>query len=379
MTYQALKSRVKNRGFPPDLFLDELIAWGKTAPDEIFTKNQYHDIYSSVFGALGPWRNDLHRRAVMLEVLRVLAGFESSWDWDEGVDTTNLTSITPETIEAGAWQNSANSMNLAPELEALILARIGTTDGNVFQMTMKSDHTLAMEYTARLLRHTVDHHGPVKHHHIDAWLRKDSVEEFIALLDGNSAPVALPVVPINYKEKIPRPSKQGINQGLTSPSSSFMTSLLGLPRDSFTGKCQDVNNAAYKKFVETRKVGPIKVTGLIVALNALETIFEDVRNELPDLFNMIGTAGMICCRYKKIKGVVVKDPSNHSWGTAVDLTIGGALDEQGDNLVQRGLLVLSRYFNAHGWYWGAAFPTEDAMHFEVSKEQLIKWRDAGLI
>ena len=380
MTDQGIKSRVKNRGFPPDSFLEQLIAWGRSASDDIFVRNDVHDIYSSVFGALGPWRDNLHRRAVMLEVLRVLAGFESSWDWEEGVDTTNPTSITAETIEAGAWQNSANSMNIDPELKALIKARVGSTDGNAFQAAMKSNHPLAMEYTARLLRCTVDHHGPVKHHHIDAWLRKQAVEEFSELLGSSSSPMlsAAPA-PINYKEEIPRPARQGINQGLTSPSSSFMTSLLGLPRDTFTGKCQSVNNPAYKKLVETRKVGPIRVTGLIVALNALERVFEDVRNELPDLYNLIGTEGMLCCRYKKIRGSVVKDPSNHSWGTAVDLKVGGALDEQGDNLVQRGLLVLSRYFNAHGWYWGAAFPTEDAMHFEVSKEQLIKWRDAGMI
>jgi hypothetical protein len=34
----------------------------------------------------------------MLEVTRVLAGFESSWHWNAGVDTNNPTSITPGTI-----------------------------------------------------------------------------------------------------------------------------------------------------------------------------------------------------------------------------------------------------------------------------------------
>jgi hypothetical protein len=68
------------------------------------------DIYSNVFGVLGPWEDLRHRRAVMLEVMRVLAGFESSWDWEAGVDVTNPTSTTPDTIEAGAWQVSANSM-----------------------------------------------------------------------------------------------------------------------------------------------------------------------------------------------------------------------------------------------------------------------------
>ncbi|NPT47993.1 hypothetical protein GNZ12_43250 [Paraburkholderia sp. 1N] len=32
--------------------------------------------------------------------------------------------------------------------------------------------------------------------------------------------------------------------------------------------------------------------------------------------------------------------SNHSWGTAVDLTIAGVLDTRGDNKVQVGLTLL---------------------------------------
>jgi hypothetical protein len=39
-----------------------------------------------------------------------------------------------------------------------------------------------MEYTARLLRHTTRHHGPVRDHHIDPWLRRDAVREFEELL-----------------------------------------------------------------------------------------------------------------------------------------------------------------------------------------------------
>ena len=184
MAYHALKAQVKNRGKAPDSFLDELIAWGKDAPDEIFVKNDAHDVYSSVRPTLGPWRDNQHRRAVMLEVMRVLAGFESSWDWNEGRDVTNPTSNTATTTEAGAFQVSANSMSFGPELKALVLAHAGATDGETFQAAMKSDHPLAMEYIARLLRRTVNHNGPVKRHEIDAWLRKDAVEEILEQLDS---------------------------------------------------------------------------------------------------------------------------------------------------------------------------------------------------
>jgi hypothetical protein len=186
MAFLAAKQKVLNRGVAPDSFLEELVAWGKEAPDEIFAPNQGEDVYSNIVDVLGPWQGIRHRRAVMVEVMRVLAGFESSWDWTAGVDVTNPTSTTPDTIEAGAWQVSANSMAFGPELRALVLGKVGSTDGTAFQQAMKRDHRLAMEYIARLLRRTVNHNGPVKRHEIDAWLRRDAVEEFQALLDAGS-------------------------------------------------------------------------------------------------------------------------------------------------------------------------------------------------
>jgi hypothetical protein len=182
MIYVALKQRVLNRGVPPDTFLDELVQWGRTAPDEIFAPNNAHDVSSHVVGVLGPWRNLQHRRAAMLEVMRVLAGFESSWKWNAGPDTTNPMSITPSTEEAGAWQVSANSLAFGQDLKNLVLQHAGSLDPVEFQRKMKEDHPLAMEYIARLLRHTVDHNGPVKRHEIDTWLRRDAVEEFLTTL-----------------------------------------------------------------------------------------------------------------------------------------------------------------------------------------------------
>ena len=182
MSYTATKQKVANRGVPPDSFLDELVAWGRQAPDEIFAPNPNDDVYSSVVGTLGPWQGLPHRRAAMLEVMRVLAGFESSWKWTEGRDTTNPTSVTPDTIEAGAWQVSANSMNFGQELKDLVMAQVGTLDGTEFQKAMKENHPLAMEYIARLLRRTTRHNGPVLRHEIDPWLHRNAVAEFQALL-----------------------------------------------------------------------------------------------------------------------------------------------------------------------------------------------------
>ena len=186
LTFSATKQRVLNRGTPPDSFLHELVEWGRAAAEEIFVPNPNPaDVYASVSARLGPFvlkGRPLYRRAVMLEVMRVLAGFEATWNWNEGVDTTNSTSVTPDTIEAGVFQVSANSIGFGADLKVLVLREVGTTEGDHFQHEMKSNHALSMEYIARLLRHTCRHNGPVLRHEIDPWLRRDAVAEFEALL-----------------------------------------------------------------------------------------------------------------------------------------------------------------------------------------------------
>jgi hypothetical protein len=100
--FAACKQRVHNRGVAPDGFLNELVDWVQNAADDIFEKNEKFDICSSVIQELGPWEGALHRRATMLEVLRVLGGFESPWDLKAGRDVTNPSSNTACTEEAGS-------------------------------------------------------------------------------------------------------------------------------------------------------------------------------------------------------------------------------------------------------------------------------------
>jgi len=193
MSFYFARKQVANRGIPPVKFLKELVAWGKIAPEDIFRPSVNHrdDVYSAVAGVLGPWDGPRHMRAVMLEVLRVLAGYESSWDWNQGTDTSADKEAakhhrvrSPIQIEAGAFQVSADSMALAPELKNLVFKRVGSLTAADFQRAMKRDHDLAMEYIARLLRRTITQNGPVLRHaaEIDKWLRKDAVQEFRTLL-----------------------------------------------------------------------------------------------------------------------------------------------------------------------------------------------------
>lgn len=196
MNFLEAKRPVFNRGIAPDSFLTEMVEWARTAPDEIFEVNSNFDIYSKVANELGPYESLTHRKAVMLEVMRVLAGFESSWDWKKGVDTSRLGSDTPENSEAGAWQVSYDARKLHSDLTALV-ALSGIHDGIAFQRKMKFNHPLAMEFVAQLMRHNTKHNGPLykgsernairsslrgAEHSIYPWLSRESVREFKELL-----------------------------------------------------------------------------------------------------------------------------------------------------------------------------------------------------
>lgn len=188
------KARVEGRGNPPDKFLEELVAWARTAPSDIFETNaEPNDIYGDVKPILGPWRGEpgtmerlLHRKAVMCEVLRCLAGFEASWNWGEGVDRTNAHSLSHKIgEETGIFQVSADSEELDGPSTALrdcVIRYCGSNTVQAFIDTMKKNHTFALEYCARLLRFSYKWDGPIKRHEIDSSLRVSAVDEFMRLL-----------------------------------------------------------------------------------------------------------------------------------------------------------------------------------------------------
>lgn len=184
MNFLATKARVKNRGIPPDSFLIELLAWGARAPEDIFAPNPNPaDIYAFSKPILGPWEDLLHRRAAMLEVMRVHAGFESTWNWNEGVDVTNKTSMThKEGEETGIFQVSFDSTFIANGAmkDFAVAHGIGTVGSFISQM--KADHKLALEYYARLVRINIKWAGPLLRHEIDPWLSRAAVDEFKKLL-----------------------------------------------------------------------------------------------------------------------------------------------------------------------------------------------------
>jgi hypothetical protein len=154
-----------------------------------------------------------------------------------------------------------------------------------------------------------------------------------------------------------------------------MLGLIGNPRGRYDQECRPVTNEKIRALIVTKDVGPFRVTGLRPAVQTLEVILAEVKREQPAIHAVLGTAGMLCARLVRGSTSAI---SNHSWGTAIDLTLEGALDRRGDGRSQVGLLKIHPIFNRHGFFWGAAFPTEDAMHFEASEELIRKWSAEGV-
>jgi hypothetical protein len=195
MTFKETLAPVYNRGRPPVDFLEDLVAFGRTAPDEIFAPNTAYDIYSLAIAGkiMQPGETNLIvRRAVMLEMMRVHGGLESSWNWDEGVDTTNEASM--ENLiqqETGIFQVSFNSLYLDPtiSLGACVARYIGSFSAPSFINAMKSNHPLALEYYARLVRISIAWAGPLlslggHSPMVLEWIRPAAVAEFHALISA---------------------------------------------------------------------------------------------------------------------------------------------------------------------------------------------------
>lgn len=180
-------SEEHGHGIPPKAFLDELIDIINTLPDSVFERNDKHDIYSVMIGALGPYTDLLHRKAVMCEVLRVQAAFESDWNWNSGVDILNENSKKhKEGEETGAFQVSWDSMAFDSSLRTCLDRIAGSHDVNTFIIKMKENHSLAIEYCARLLRFNTTWCGTINHESmVISHVRKDAVQEFKTFLKLN--------------------------------------------------------------------------------------------------------------------------------------------------------------------------------------------------
>lgn len=192
--HQAVSEQHSN---PPNSFLDQLIDAMDPLPDQVFEKNDNHDIYSVMLGSLGPYTGLLHRKAVMCEVLRVQAGFESDWNWNEGVDVNNENSKAhKEGEETGAFQVSWDSMAFDKSLKDCLDRLAGGHDVLTFIDKMKSNQALAVEYCARLLRFSTAWCGTINDaRKVIAHVRRDAVTEFQSFLHVGIRSSAEPAPP----------------------------------------------------------------------------------------------------------------------------------------------------------------------------------------
>jgi len=176
----------------------------------------------------------------------------------------------------------------------------------------------------------------------------------------------------SYTTSVLKTSLGAFNPGLSAVNNKLMTQWFGTPRASYGVDCQPVTNAVLAKNMVVASVGALHVQGLSPAVASLRTVVAEIQTRYPDLYALLGTAGMLCCRYQRGSSTAI---SNHSWGTAIDLKIAGVLDTRGDGKVQYGLTLIAPIFNKYGWYWGAGFHTEDAMHFEGGRALTESWKN----
>jgi hypothetical protein len=169
-------------------------------------------------------------------------------------------------------------------------------------------------------------------------------------------------------------SRATINGDLRGARNKTMLEILGNPRGDYSEDCQDPTNPRIRALIVHEDVGPFRARGLRPAVSTLRTILSEVRENEPDIYRRLSSAGMLCCRFVRDSRTAI---SNHSWGCAIDLKIDRILDKRGDRRAQKGLLRIYRYFNQHKFFWGAAFPIEDAMHFEASEQLVREWQETG--
>ena len=170
------------------------------------------------------------------------------------------------------------------------------------------------------------------------------------------------------------PPRDQINGGKRSCPTGMLVKRYGPPRQRLTDDCEKVTAPFWKSRMVTKSVGPFRASGHRLAVALLTVSLAKVKLRHPELYKDLGSAGMLCCR--RVRGSTAL--SNHGLGLAIDFNFRGRLDSRGDGKCQRAMLLLYSVMKEDGWYWGAEFPTEDSMHFEVSAEKVQEWIDAGI-
>ena len=171
--------------------------------------------------------------------------------------------------------------------------------------------------------------------------------------------------------------RREMNRDLSPLRLEMLASALGAPSDDLTDTCAPPQaGSRLAELLAVEDVGPFRARLIAPALESVARVFARVKEDYPELHGMLRSYGGFCARL--IRGSV-DGISRHAFGVALDVSVGGGIDQMGDGKTQFGLIVLSDYFYSEGWIWGAAFGREDSMHFEVSAELFDRWAADGLL
>jgi hypothetical protein len=173
------------------------------------------------------------------------------------------------------------------------------------------------------------------------------------------------------RDEAPGIDRRQVNGALTGARNLTLLALIGNPRGSYAPASQEPTNPEILCLLESADFGLFRARGLRPAVEALHRVLRDIALERPDIFPRIGCAGMLGCRLARGSDSAI---SSHSWGIAIDLTLDGRTEGEG---VPEGLRAIQPIFNRHGFYWGAAFPVAEPMHFEASEQLIRKWAAEG--
>lgn len=178
---------IPNQGKIKTEVLNNIIDFVRSAPDQVFEKNEEQDLYWLLAKTMGPITTIKQRRAVMADTQIVLGALESSWRYGIGIDPATSTSKPCDEWEAGMFQCSSNSMAFGKgKLTALFKAACGDylSLGNCkgFQKCTKEEPAFAHSYVALLLRYTTRHHGPLLRGNVARYMSKSCQNEIEGIL-----------------------------------------------------------------------------------------------------------------------------------------------------------------------------------------------------
>lgn len=168
------------------------------------------------------------------------------------------------------------------------------------------------------------------------------------------------------------------NVGLKSARAETMISCLGRPLEPLTYDDQpDHASSTVKALLVQDTIGNVRAHGIRPAVDSLKQILGAAFAETPELKDVLRGNGMMVVRLRRpTSGEISKDPSNHSWGTAIDFNLAGQPSPGNTkNQVPEFIRLLTPHFNKAGWYSGVAF--HDDMHFEVADGTIHQWADEG--